>query len=416
MVGLGPAAGDLGMGQALPCAHMNLAQPVIEDWRGTKLRAQNVCSLHSACEGAGIEREGLCARLHRSHDLRLCRRLRAACGVQFRVQPALQPPFAVPIGLAVAQEVDGKIKAHGRGSKAFGRQLQDQAGGLRLARGAVFVDIAVRLRGLGKMQPTFSGKYTAARGQGLRDFDLYLPQSAPRALVVYAHGGGFSHGKHTGPFPQACAARLVAERIGFASISYAKGGAPMERFDEKEQATVTHAQLRTARVGMRINPAYCGPLFYAALEDFSQALRALRDLRDPFDLSGVPMLSFGASAGGIIAASLAYPPRDWPDLEPVDGAFCLCGAMVQPWRLSKNGPPLTLMHSFHDGVISPRNTTLIANKAEAKSAPLRAIVTNVKGHKHQLDALLEGRDDRGQPYWDALSECIEAAIERSAAR
>lgn len=144
MVSLGPAAGDLGMGQALPCAHMNLAQPVIEDWRGTELRAQNVCGLNSACERAGIEREGLCVRVHRTHDLRLCRRLRTACGVQFRVQPALQPSFAVPIGLAVAQEVDGKIKAHGLGRKAFGRQLQDQAGGLRLARGAVFVDIAVR--------------------------------------------------------------------------------------------------------------------------------------------------------------------------------------------------------------------------------------------------------------------------------
>jgi len=265
------------------------------------------------------------------------------------------------------------------------------------------------------MQPSLSATYPAARGKAARGFDLYLPKEPPRALVVYAHGGGFSHGKHTGPFPQACAERLIAENVGFASIAYAKGGKPMDRFTATEQTAITHAQLRTLRVGMRINPAYCGPLFYAALEDFSRALEAFREMRSPHDLSAVPLVSFGASAGGIIAASLAYPPGGWEWITQPDAAFCLCGAMVQPWRMTKDGPPLTIMHSFHDGVISPRNTETIKNKAQAKQAPVTSIVTNVKGHKQQLDALLEASDDEGRPYWNALMDCVEAAIARRAA-
>ena len=252
--------------------------------------------------------------------------------------------------------------------------------------------------------------YPSARGGPELGIDLYRPDGPPRSLVVHAHGGGFSHGKRDNGFARDCAARLVAEGVAFASIDYSKGDPPPERFTPAEWQVIEHAQARTNRIGLKVNPQYCGARMYAALEDYSAAFLRLGGPDGDLDLSDIPMLAFGASAGGIIAASLAYPPRDWPPLFRPDAAFGVCAAMVQPWRLTSTGPPLRMMHSFHDGVISPRNMRALRNKAAAKDAPVDVVTSNVKGHRQQLDALLTGADDEGVPYWSLMQRSIEDAI------
>ncbi|MGB3317021.1 MAG: hypothetical protein WBB85_21745 [Albidovulum sp.] len=230
---------------------------------------------------------------------------------------------------------------------------------------------------------------------------LYRPDGPARATVIYAHGGGFSHGSRRDRTAERLARRLAPEGIAVASIDYRKRTA-LGAFPQEHAAMIADAQTRTARVGLRINPNYCGPAFYAAVEDYAAALAHLREQANALGL-GARMVALGASAGGIAAASLAYPPRGpWQDLPRPDAAMGICAAMVQPWRLTTDGPPLVMMHGFHDGVIPPQNLRVLARKAGRKGAPVAVHVTEVRGHRHQVDAFLNRADPEGRPYLDLL--------------
>ncbi|MEZ5911406.1 MAG: alpha/beta hydrolase fold domain-containing protein [Paracoccaceae bacterium] len=243
--------------------------------------------------------------------------------------------------------------------------------------------------------------FTAADGQTPLGIRLFRPQGTARATVVYAHGGGFSHGSRKDATAAKLAERLAGDGVAVASIDYRKATQP-DAFAAAQRALIEHEQARTARVGLRINPNYCGAAFYAALEDFGAALAFLRSKAKTLKL-GKRIVALGASAGGIAAASLAYPPRGpWQELERPDAAMGISAAMVQPWRLAADGPPLVMMHGCHDGVIAPHNIRVLAAKAEAKGAPVITHITEVRGHRPQVEAFLNGIDPDGRPYLDLL--------------
>ncbi|WP_208348296.1 alpha/beta hydrolase [Pseudaestuariivita rosea] len=247
--------------------------------------------------------------------------------------------------------------------------------------------------------------YTSADGATQLGIDLYHPDGPCKATVIYAHCGGFSHGSRKDKTARRLSEKLGPEGVAVASIDYRKKTG-IEAFEPRKAKAIEAAQARTARVGMRINPNYCGPAFYAALEDFAAALTYLRENQNDLGLSA-PFVALGASAGGIAALSLAWPPRDgWQDLPRPDAAMGVCAAMVQPWRLHREGPPAVWMHGCHDGVISPRNARLIAKKALEKSAPLSVHITPVRGHRQQVTAFLEEDDPDGRPWLDLLRGLI----------
>lgn len=230
---------------------------------------------------------------------------------------------------------------------------------------------------------------------------LFRPEGRARATVIYAHGGGFSHGSRRDKTALHLSRRLVPEGVAVASIDYRKRTV-IDDFPTDRAQMIGDAQARSARVGLRINPDYCGSAFYAAVEDYAAALAHLRNHADALGLGG-RMVALGASAGGIAAASLAYPPRGpWHTLPRPDAAMGVCAAMVQPWRLAADGPPLVMMHGYHDGVIPPQNLRLLARKADGKRAPVTVHITDVRGHRHQVEAFLNGTDAVGRPYLDLL--------------
>ncbi|MEO0343734.1 MAG: alpha/beta hydrolase [Pseudomonadota bacterium] len=234
---------------------------------------------------------------------------------------------------------------------------------------------------------------------------LFRPNGRSRGTVIYAHGGGFSHGSRKDKTAAKLFARLVQDDVAVASIDYRKQ-TPIEAFGPTAAAQIIDAQSRSARVGLRINPQYCGPFFYAALEDFGLALGFLKKHQTELRLGG-RFVALGASAGGIAALSLAFPPgRGWENLPRPDAAMGICAAMVQPWRLSPKGPPSVLLHGYHDGVIGPGNAKLAARRAAKKGAPLRTIITPIKGHRPQVTAFLEGNDETGRPYLDLLRDLL----------
>ena len=152
---------------------------------------------------------------------------------------------------------------------------------------------------------------------------------------------------------------------------------------------------------MPVNPHFCGPRFYAALEDMSDAITYLRQKNGPLAGKTGPLLALGVSAGGIAALSLAFPPRgSWEGLAQPDAAIGLCAAMVQPWRLSKDGLPSLLFNGYRDRIISPLNTKFIARRAVGTSAPLEVITTDTDGHNPQIDLFINGHDPAGKPWLD----------------
>jgi acetyl esterase/lipase len=247
--------------------------------------------------------------------------------------------------------------------------------------------------------------FVAGDGKTPLGIRLYRPLGRATATVVYAHGGGFSHGSRRDGTALKLAGRLGRDGVAVASIDYRKR-TPIDAFPRDCRRLILDAQARTGRVGLRVNPAYCGAAFYAALEDFGAALAHLRGQAEALGL-GTWFLALGASAGGIAAASLAYPPRGpWESLPRPDAAMGVSAAMVQPWRLTGDGPPLVMMHGCHDGVISPENIATLALKARAKAAPVFTHITPVRGHRAQVEAFLDGTDPDGYPYLDLLRSLL----------
>jgi alpha-beta hydrolase superfamily lysophospholipase len=243
--------------------------------------------------------------------------------------------------------------------------------------------------------------YRSPEGGPQLGIKLILPNGPVRATIVYAHGGGFSHGSRNDKMATLLALKLQDENIAVASIDYRKKTG-VEAFPKEQVPLILDAQDRTQRVGLRINPNYCGPFFYAALEDYSDALDYLKSHADDLGL-GQRFVALGASAGGIAALSLAYPPRGpWQGLTRPDAAMGISAAMVQPWRLAQGGPPAVMMNSYHDGVISPHNTRVLARKAAHKDAPVKVVTTPIRGHKQQVDTFLNDVDETGKPYLDLL--------------
>ena len=245
--------------------------------------------------------------------------------------------------------------------------------------------------------------FSAQKGLAL---DLFLPASAPRAVVLYLHGGGFTRGSRKGDQSAALVAKLLEAGLAIAFADYRLGVGP-EAFSPSEAEAIAQMQARTKATGLTVAKGLCGPAMMAAVEDASDAVRAIRTGAVCDRIKSLPVIILGVSAGGIAGLSLAYPPTAWRDaLCPPDGVIALCAAMVQPWRLRRDGPPAVMLHGPIDRIIAPANPRLAARRAAKIGAPLRLVTSTVRGHNSQITAFLTGTSPEGAPYFDLLTAML----------
>lgn len=229
--------------------------------------------------------------------------------------------------------------------------------------------------------------------------DAYLPPGLVRAVVLYLHGGGFLKGSREEPLAPALFARLAPFDVALVSADY-RLRVGLSAFPPDQAVEVAAMQARSVALGLTLAPRLCGPAMIAAVQDASAALAAIRNGLVA-GLQGVPVVVFGVSAGGIAGLSLAHPPNGVEVSRP-DGVVSVAGAMVQPWRLRRAGPPCVMLHGLRDRVIGLENPALAARRAARQGIDLRLVETGVAGHNTQITAFLEGRDPRGTPYFTYL--------------
>ncbi|MGJ0395109.1 MAG: alpha/beta hydrolase [Methylocystis sp.] len=220
-----------------------------------------------------------------------------------------------------------------------------------------------------------------AYGDGPRaKLDVYLPEhvSAPRPLVVFFYGGRWSSG-------------------------------------EKAQYRFVGAAL-AARGALAVIPdyrLYPPSSFPAFLEDASRALRWTTDNAERLGADRSRIFLMGHSAGGHIAAMLAFdkrwlaavglsPSRDLAGFIGLAGAYDFAidsdvlrgvfgppanAAATQPLRyVTREAPPALLLAGEADRTVRPRNTRALAAAIDAAGGEARALYYPGVAHREIVGA------------------------------
>ncbi|RGP38567.1 alpha/beta hydrolase [Pseudotabrizicola alkalilacus] len=239
--------------------------------------------------------------------------------------------------------------------------------------------------------------------------DLALPD-LPRAVVVYAHGGGFAKGSRKEETFADLVARLCPLGIAVASVSYRLGGGLVD-MEPSDRPAMRRMVAASAAAGLRLNARLYGPAFAMALFDLGRAVSALKSGALVSALTGLPVTLLGMSAGGIAALSLAHPPKVWAGrLTRPDAVLAVSAAMVQPWRLRPGGPPCVMLHGGIDRIIPPDDARLAARVAQEMGADLRVMFTETSGHVPQLTRLLHGTAPDGRPALSLLTDLVARTL------
>lgn len=212
--------------------------------------------------------------------------------------------------------------------------------------------------------------------------DLYLPVAEPGAVCVYVHGGGWMRGsRRVGPGPLSPTSsqhfvRAASQGLAIASVDYRLSG--------------------EAR-------------FPAQRDDIDSAIEFLESSRERFGLGGAPLVTWGVSAGGQLAAlraltdpgvracALWYPATDLRTMPafPVDDGpsrehrvmggtpeeLPQAYAEASPvTHVSPTAPPFLMLHGDQDQAVPSTQSSTLHDALTAAGAS--STLELVAGYDH----------------------------------
>lgn len=325
-------------------------------------------------------------------------------------------PLPVPLPGSAA------LAALGLGLLALRRRVLRAAGAAGLAGAAAMAPAAAQTT----TQPNIA--YCAPQGL-VQQLDLHLPDptrhAGPRPLAVYVHGGGWTSGSRTDP-------RARPEIEELQSRGYV-----------------------VAAVGYRLAPAHPFP---AALDDVRCAVRFLRAQATRWSIDPQRVVAWGTSAGGHIAALLAYarpedgvgtPPAEWAGqghqvravalmYAPLDLPTLFAGAAATAWgpifgtepaALARYSPasyvragsvPTLLVHGSRDTLVPAAQSLALMQRLQQADVPAQLQLVARAGHSLDLTggaALYPGRGDIARQvgrFFDVETQAPSDAVRASA--
>ena len=223
-----------------------------------------------------------------------------------------------------------------------------------------------------------------------RQFDLFRPQGQARAALLMFHGGGWISG---------------------------------DRRDYRDEAH-WYAQQGVAAlcIGYRLAPLHPFP---AAIDDVLAAVRYVRESAADLNLEGCPLVGFGNSAGGHLAAMVGHPPAG--TLAQVDATVAICPitdlqqpsethfpialsfleqfmggsfserpeayAQASPMvHVREGGAPTLLIHGTQDEIVPVDQSRRFADALSSAGIPVELHLLEGEGHSFSWNAWSQIRE------------------------
>jgi hypothetical protein len=237
--------------------------------------------------------------------------------------------------------------------------------------------------------------------------DIYLPDNdtaVQRAMIVFAHGGGFRNGSRNDSFIVAFCQRLALKGFVIASIDY--------------------------RLGMDITaPKALQSALIRAVQDYNGFIRFAKANAAAYAIDTNKIFVSGASAGAIAAITKAYikanraaalgissiadiegNTNQLPNTSAVAGVYSLWGAITDTSWMENNDPPIGCVQSMGD-VTVPWNVGYNKNNDEMLlygSLPIFTRATNL-GLTTTIHGYQSAKHDLGlkfAPYKDTTLQLM----------
>jgi len=231
--------------------------------------------------------------------------------------------------------------------------------------------------------------HTRVEGYRPLALDLYVPESGAAAVCVYAHGGGW--------------------RVG----SRRNGPGPLSPTSGRWLARMARRGLAVAAVDYRFSGE---ARFPAQSDDIAAAIRWLRG-DSTITPQGVPVVAFGASAGGLLASLAALDPELdvracalWyavSDVATMPADQAAVGGPLDPpgesreelliggvaadlpdlaraaspvHQVHAGAPPFLLVHGADDDLVPTRQSERLRDALAAAAVPHELVVVDGYGH------------------------------------
>lgn len=250
----------------------------------------------------------------------------------------------------------------------------------------------------------------ARRPTGDLLLDLYMPDAGAKGLVLFAYGGGFTKGARDSHHHQGILAMLLD--AGYAAVvpDYRLKTTP-EDLSPEHLRQARHAARRARMEGITMARRLYGHRLLTACEDLSEALTFCRQMAPAWNVPGRKIGMIGVSAGGLAGNALCYPPGLWRDrLNKPDAMIALAAPVPHPWRLSRKGPAVWILHGQRDRIIPCADAELTQRMAAEAGAPVRVYMPADATHMGIQDTALSGVDADGQRYRDAMLRFLDTHI------